>query len=149
MKVVALARAVPTICSDMILLSVERIFGRIFVEIFLFYLFCRFRNLPGSRTDLLSLPLLSYPTTSPSACSGNLQPWCLIWYHTVGRELLHTSTSRSLSSVRMGCIRLVASGSGSSQAALEAAAFTGRRLVSQVTRGAALPTRRYTATCRH
>ena len=103
----------------------------------------------GSRTDLLSLPFFSYPTSSPSTCFGNLQPWCLIWYHTVGRELLHTSTSRSLSSVRMGCIRLVASGSGSSQAALEAAAFTGRRLVSQFTRGAALPTRRYTATCRH
>ena len=31
MKVVALARAVPTICLDTILLSVERIYGRIFV----------------------------------------------------------------------------------------------------------------------
>ena len=51
MKVVALARAVPTICSDTILLSVERIFGRIFVEIFLFYLFCRFRNRPGATHD--------------------------------------------------------------------------------------------------
>ena len=52
MKVVALARAVPTICSDMILLSVERIFGRILlVEIFLFYLFCRFRNRPGATHD--------------------------------------------------------------------------------------------------
>ena len=51
MKFVALARAVPTICSDTILLSVERIFGRIFVEIFLFYLFCRFRNRPGATHD--------------------------------------------------------------------------------------------------
>ena len=51
MKVVALARAVPTICSDTILLSVERIFGRIFVEIFLFHLFCRFRNHPGATHD--------------------------------------------------------------------------------------------------
>ena len=51
MKVVALARAVPTICSDTILLSVERIFVRIFVEIFLFYLFCRFRNRPGATHD--------------------------------------------------------------------------------------------------
>ena len=31
MKVVALARAVPTICLDTILISVERIYGRIFV----------------------------------------------------------------------------------------------------------------------
>ena len=51
MKVVALARAVPTICSDTILLSVERIYGRIFVEIFLFSLFCRFRNRPGATHD--------------------------------------------------------------------------------------------------
>ena len=53
MKVVALARAVPTVCLDTILISVERIFGRIFVEIFLFhlYLFCRFRNRPGATHD--------------------------------------------------------------------------------------------------
>ena len=51
MKVVALARAVPTVCLDTILLSVERIFGRIFVEIFLFLLFCRFRNRPGATHD--------------------------------------------------------------------------------------------------
>ena len=48
---VALALAVPTICLDTILISVERIFGRIFVEIFLFYLFCRFRNRPGATGD--------------------------------------------------------------------------------------------------
>ena len=51
MKVVALARAVPTVCLDTILLSVERIYGRIFVEIFLFSLFCRFRNRPGATHD--------------------------------------------------------------------------------------------------
>ena len=51
MKVVALARAVPTVCLDTILLSVERIYGRIFVEIFLFSLFCRFRNRPGAAHD--------------------------------------------------------------------------------------------------
>ena len=51
MKVVALARAVPTVCLDTILISVERIFGRIFVEIFLFSLFCRFRNHPGATDD--------------------------------------------------------------------------------------------------
>ena len=37
MKVVALARAVPTVCLDMNLLSVEHIYGRIFVEIFLIF----------------------------------------------------------------------------------------------------------------
>ena len=51
MKVVALARAVPTICLDTILISFKRIFGRIFVEIFLFSLFCRFRNRPGATHD--------------------------------------------------------------------------------------------------
>ena len=51
MKVVALARAVPMVCLDTILLSCERIFGRIFVEIFLFLLFCRFCNHPGATHD--------------------------------------------------------------------------------------------------
>ena len=51
MKVVALARAVPTVCLDTNMLFVERIYGRIFVEIFLFSLFCRFRNHPGATQD--------------------------------------------------------------------------------------------------
>ena len=104
----------------------------------------------GSRTDLLSLPFYSLPTSSPTfCCYSNSWIQCLMWNHIVGYELNHSSTSRSLSSVRTGCIRLVASRPGSSQAAREAAAFIGRILVSQFVCGAALPTRRYTATCQH
>ena len=41
--------------EEQFLLSVERIYGRIFVEIFLFSLFCRFRNRPGATHDRPSL----------------------------------------------------------------------------------------------
>ena len=46
MKVVALARAVPTICLDTILLSVERIYGRIFVIFATPCMAFQFRNHP-------------------------------------------------------------------------------------------------------
>ena len=47
-----------------------------------------------------------YPPHLPLfCCYGNSRTQCLIWNHIVGCELNHSSTSRSLSSVRMGCIR--------------------------------------------